>query len=171
MAPIPVRIAGRDPGPSTYITKVANPRGVPKAGGAPVVAKQTARLLGGYTGGTFRQRNPPPVAYLNNLARTWTMPWAIRQRLVAPADQTEIYVSDPRGILGKGEWQQREDYFRNLSVRGLGGVRTNPERTAAGRGLWGKPYQPAGNTMRFLPSPGDASVDTNDTEMPLRRGY
>lgn len=173
---IPVRIPTRDPPMPKEISKVRNPRSLPQGKGAPVVAKQHARLVGGYTGGTFRQHNPPPVAYLNQLVHTWSMPWAIRQRLVAPADKTNMFLSDPRGITGGvGTWDNKEDYFRNLSVRGLGRnpEQTNPERTPVGRagGLRGKPYQPRGLTYRFLPSPDAVSVDKNDESIPLYKGH
>lgn len=138
--------------------------------GAPVVAKQNARMYGGYTGGLFRQKNPAPVAYLNNHARTFGLPLAIRQRMRAPAQDTEMFVSDPRMIVGSVEaWEAKEAYFRNMHLRDLGGVRVNPERTPSGTGRWGKPYEPAGNTFRFLPNP-DTGADSNEA-MPLRRGY
>lgn len=174
MTSIPTRIAKGDNSQPKYTTTVRNPTKVPNAKGAPVVAKQHARLVGGYTGGTTRQRNPPSVAYLNNLARTWKMPWAIRQRLVAPADKTDVFVSDPRGIVGgTGVWQNKEDYFRNLSVRGLGRnpELLNPERTPHCYSMGGKPFQPRGLTYRFLENPQQTTVERNPPTIPLYRGW
>lgn len=171
---IPVRIAKGENPPPKYATYVRNPDKVPNANGAPVVAKQHARLLGGYTGATTRQRNPPPVSYLNNLARTWNMPWLIRQRMVAPADKAEVFVSDPRGIVGGvTEWQKREDYFRNLSVRGLGRnpELLNPERTPHCYIRGSKPFQPRGLTYRFLENPSQMVVETNPPNIPKYRGW
>ena len=168
---IPVRTPKRDP-PRARIVNTAGY--APNAKGAPVVAKQNARLVGGYTAHT-RQRNPPPVAYLNNLAKTWNMPWAIRQRLVAPADKMEVFIADPRGIVGPhGAWQAKEDYFRNLSVRGMGRnpEQLNPERTPHGISPKGKPYQSRGLTYRFLPSPdGEFPFKDTTSTIPIYRGW
>lgn len=138
----------------------------------PVVAQQNARLYAGYTGTTLRQADPPSVAYLNNLARTFDMPWTIRQRMQAPASNTEVFASDPRSIVGNiNQWKKKEAYFRNMHLRDLGGARVNPERTPNGSSTFGHPYQPAGLTYRFLPRPDDVKVDTNSQQIPLYRGY
>lgn len=139
--------------------------------GAPVVAQQNARLYGGYTA-AFRQKNPPSVAYLNSLARSFKSPLAIRQRLRAPAENAEVFRVDPRGIVGSvNEWEKKDAYFRTLHLRGLGGVKVNPERTPYGPGHpnGAKPYEPRGLTFRFIPSSN--GVDLNDPDRPVRRGY
>lgn len=159
------------PGPYADVSRSAG--GAPAGTydkGAPIVAIQNARLFGGYTGTTKRQNNPPSVAYLNNQARKFTLPLALGRRFTAPADKAEIYTSDPRPMMQ--DYQAKEDYFRNMHMRDLGGIRTNPERTPHGPGTnyWGKPYHPRGLTYRFLPSPSQNTADMNPP-MPLYRGY